>query len=158
MTQPTDPRYAGWLGGRLIPVLTGGAASGLLLAAALRDPGDILGFLILVGGGAIIGLIVGNPGNEALVLAGTLLPGVVIAAFEPHHLCAARVGPFLVVLAVAGIGLLLIGLVVGIIVGRKAGIGPAPQPVAAGILAAASAAAGAGWLALEANLANVLTC
>jgi hypothetical protein len=158
MAQPTDPRYAGWLGGRLIPVLTGVAASGLLLVAGILDPGNILGFLILVGGGAIIGLVVGNPGNEALVLAGTLVPGSLVAAFEPHHLCVGRVGPILILMLVAGIGLLLIGLISGMRVGRQTRIGPAPQPVAAGILAAAALGAVAGWLALGLNLASVLTC
>lgn len=158
MAQPTDPRYAGWLGARLIPVLTGVVASGLLLAAAQLDPGNVLGLVILVGGGSVLGLVVGNPGNEALILAGTLVPGGLVAVFEPHHLCVGRVGPFLLVMVVAGIGLLLIGLIAGTIVGREARIGPAPQPVAAGILAAAALVAGAAWLALGVNLSSVLTC
>ncbi|HEX5824966.1 MAG TPA: hypothetical protein VFY18_10965 [Candidatus Limnocylindrales bacterium] len=104
MTQRTDPRYTGWLGGRLIPVLTGVVASGLLLVAGLLDPGNILAFLILVGGGA------------------------------------------------------LIGLVLGMIVGRGAHVGPAPQPVAAGMLGAAAIVAVVGWVALGVNLASILTC
>ena len=158
MNPPTDLRYTGWLGGRLIPLLTGVVASGLLLVAGLLEPGNILGLLILVGGGAIIGLVVGNPGNEALILAGTLVPGSLVVVFEPHHLCVGRVGPFLVVMVVAGIGLLLIGLVAGTIVGREVRAGPAPQPIAAGILAAAAFVAAAGWLALGINLSTVLTC
>ena len=158
MAQPTDPRYAGWLGGWLIPLLTGVVASGLLLAAGQLDPGSLLGFVILVGGAAVIGLVVGNPGNEALILAGILLPGGLVAIVEPNHLCVGRVGPFLLVMVVAGVGLMLIGLVVGAIVGRDAHIGPAPQPVAAGILGVAAIAAVAGWVALGMSLASVVTC
>ena len=158
MAQPMDPRYAGWLGGRLIPILSGVVSSGLLLGAGLLDPGNVLAFVILVGGTAVIGLVVGNPGNEALVLAGILAPVGLVAIVEPHHLCVGQAGLFLVVMLVAGIGLMLIGLIVGVIVGREARLGPAPQPVAAGILGASAIVAVVGWLALGANLATVLIC
>jgi hypothetical protein len=158
MVTPDDSRHTGWLGGRVIPVLTGIVASGILLAATVADPGGAAGAILVLGGAALIGLIVGNPGNEALVLAGIFLPGLVLIAVEPHHGCIDRIGPFLVVPIVIGIGLMLVGLTAGIIVGRERHIGPARPTIAAGALGATALIAVLGWVALGFNLSRTVIC
>src|SRR4051794_40959071 len=137
MTAPAEPRDYGPVRGLLVPTLTGVAASGLLVASWAFGQGGltVIGPLILVGGAVAIGFVVGNPGNEAATLAGTLLPGILLAAIEPHHACLASVGLWIVVSLVAGIGLMFVGLIGGIIVGRDRGIGPMRRPAVLAVLA-----------------------
>jgi hypothetical protein len=160
MAQQKDLRHSGLIGRLLIPGLSGVVASGLLLAAWAFDRGDgsVLGFVILVGGAALFGLIVGNPGNEAVVLTGTLLPGALLIAIEPHHGCIARLGPFLVINVGAGIGLMFLGLIFGLIAGRGAGIQQVPRPIVVAILSVAALLAASAWIALGVNLANGSIC
>jgi hypothetical protein len=152
-------RYSGPIGGFVIPGLTGIAASGLLVAAwAVGDAGPPVGPLVLIAGALLIGLAIGNPGNEALVLAGILLPGALLIALEPHHGCVARLGAPLVLNVGVGIGLMSVGLIVGLILGRRAKIGPFTRPVAVAVLGALAAFAVAAWVALGANLASGAIC
>ena len=159
MARATDPRYEGVVGRFVLPGLTGITASGLLVAAlALGQDGSIVALVILVGGAALVGIVVGNPGNAAVLLAGTLLPGVLLIAIEPHHACFSRVAPFHVVIIGAGIVQMFIGLIGGLIVGRTAGIEPVPRPVAVAILSGAGLLACAGWMAFGLTLSTELRC
>ena len=79
-------------------------------------------------------------------------------AVEPHHGCIDRIGPFLVVPIVIGIGLMLVGLTAGIIVGRERHIGPARPTIAAGALGATALIAVLGWVALGFNLSRTVIC
>jgi hypothetical protein len=153
---PDDARYAGPIGGFVIPGLTGIGASGLLVAAWAVDP--IVGPVILMAGALLLGVVVGNPGNEAVLLAGTLLPGVLLVAIEEHHGCIARLGPIPFVSVGIGIALMFLGLVIGVIVGRRTGIQPARRPVVVGVVAAAAVLAASAWAALGARLASGSVC
>ena len=66
--------------------------------------GSVVGPVVLVGGALLLGLVVGNPGNEAVVLVGTLLPGALLLALEPHHGCIARLGLLIFLNVGVGIG------------------------------------------------------
>jgi hypothetical protein len=161
MSTPADAPDYGPLRGLLVPTLTGVAASGLLVASWAFAQGDltpILGLLILAGGGAVIGIVIGNPGNELATLTGALLPGVLLAAIEQHHGCFASVGLILVLNVVTAFGLTFLGLVVGIIWGRGLGIRPLRRPNAVVVLAFADLAAIAGWIALANQLAAGSIC
>jgi hypothetical protein len=159
MARATDPRYDGVVGRFVLPGLTGITASGLLVAAlALGQDGSIVALVILVGGAALVGIVVGNPGNAAVLLAGTLLPGVLLIAIEPHHACFSRVAPFLVIIVGAGIAQMFIGLIGGLIVGRRAGIEPVRRPIAIALLTGSSLLAASGWIALGLNLSTELRC
>ena len=153
---PDDARYAGPIGRFVIPGLTGIAASGLLVAAWAVDP--MVGPVILMGGALILGLVVGNPGNGAVLLAGTVLPGVLLVAFEEHHGCIARLGALPLVNAGTGIGLMFVGLVIGLIVGRRTGFQPARRPVVVGLLAVVAVLAASAWVAIGARLASGSVC
>jgi hypothetical protein len=161
MSTPDDAPDYGPLRGLLIPTLTGLAASGLLVASWAFAQGDltsIVGLLILAGGAAVIGVLVGNPGNELAMLIGTLLPGVLLAAIEQHHGCFASVGLILVLNVAAAIGLMFLGLIVGMIWGRGLGIRPLRRPAVVAALAIADLAAIAGWIALGSKLAAGSVC
>ena len=153
---PDDARYAGPIGGFVIPGLTGIAASGLFVAAWAVDP--ILGPVILMAGALLLGLVVGNPGNEAVLLAGTLLPEALLLAFEEHHGCIARLGPLPFVNVGIGIGFMFVGLTIGVIVWRRVGIQPARRPLVVGILTAAAVLASSAWVAFGARLASGSVC
>lgn len=156
---PDGARYRGPIGGFVIPGLTGIAGSGLLVAAwAVGNVEPQAGPLVLVGGALIIALVIGNPGNEAVVLVGTLLPGALLVALEPHHGCIDRVGPFLLLSVGAGLGLMFLGLILGLIVSRRAGIQPVRRPIAVAVLGGAAGAAGAAWFGLAASLASGTIC
>ena len=161
MSTPDHPPDEGPLRGLLIPMLTGVAASGLLVASWAFAQGDltpIIGLLILAGGAAVIGIVIGNPGNEVATLTGTLLPGVLVAVIEQHHGCLASVGLILVWNVVTAIGLMFLGLIVGIIWGRGLGIRPLRPPAVLAVLAIADLAALAGWIALAYQLAAGSVC
>jgi hypothetical protein len=166
MSRPGDPvpsedaRYAGPIGGFVVPGLTGIAASGLLVAAWAVGGGaeSVVGPVVLVGGALLLGLIVGNPGNEAVVLVGTLLPGALLLALEPRHGCIARLGPLIFLNVSVGIGLMFLGLILGLIVGRRAGIQPLRRPIAVGVLAAAALLAASAWVAVGARLSSGTVC
>ena len=160
MAVPNDPRQARAPGGLLIPGLTGVAASGLLVAAWALDSGNgpPVAFVVLVGGAFVLGFVVGNPGNEAFLLTGTLLPGALLIAIEPHHGCVARLGPLIVLNVGAGIGLMFLGLVLGIIVGRETGIQPIRPPVRVALLGGAALLALSAWVGLAVNLARGSIC
>jgi hypothetical protein len=161
MTALVDPPDDGPLRGLLVPTLTGVAASGLLVASWAFAQGDltpILGLLILAGGAAVIGIVIGNPGNELATLTGTLLPGVLLAAIEQHHGCFASVGLVLVWNVVSAIALMFLGLIVGIIWGRGLGIRPLRRPYAVVVLTFAALLAIAGWVALGSKLAAGSVC
>jgi hypothetical protein len=165
MSTPGDPpppetaRFRGPIGGFVIPGLTGIAASGLLVAAwAAGNVEPQAGPAVLVGGALLLALVIGNPGNEAVVLFGTLLPGALLIALEPHHGCVDRVGPFLLLSGGAGIALMFLGLILGLIVGRRAGIQPARRPIAVAVLGASAALSAAAWVALGASLSSGAVC
>src|SRR6476660_998029 len=120
--------------------------------------GPLLGLLILAGGAAVIGIVIGNPGNELATLTGTLLPGVLLAAIEQHHGCFASVGLVLVWNVVSAIALMFLGLIVGIILGRGLGIRRLRRPHAVVVLTCAALLAIAGWVALGGKLAAGSIC
>jgi len=160
MAVPSNPRRGSAQAGLLIPGLTGVAASGLLVAAWAFDPvhGPAIAFVVLVGGAALLGLLVGNPGNEAALLAGTLLPIALLGAAEPHHGCVAVLGLPLLVNIGAAILLVFIGLILGVIVGRETGIQPARPPGVVAILGVAALGAVAAWVGLGFNLSTRSIC
>jgi hypothetical protein len=155
-----DLHHSGLIDKLLIPALSGVAASGLLVAAWAFDRGDgsVLGFVVLVGGAALLGLLVGNPGNAAVVLTGTLLPGALLIAIEPNRSCIARLGPFLVINVGAGIGLMLLGLTFGVIAGRRPGSQQVPRRIVVAILSGAALLATSAWIALGVSLWNGSIC
>jgi hypothetical protein len=154
-----NARYSGRIGRFVIPGLTGIAASGLLVAAwAAGTVEPQAGPLVLVVGALFIGIVIGNPGNEAILLTGIVLPGALLVVFEPHHGCVARLGAALVLNVGLGIGLMFIGLIVGLMVGRRARIGPVGQRVAVAVLGASAALAAAAWVALGASLSSSAVC
>ena len=162
MSTPNDAPDYGPLRGLLIPTLTGVAASGLLVSPwALVRP-DIAWFvapLIAFAGAALIGVVVGNPGNEAALLAGTLLPGVLLVLIEPHHGCAASIPVGLIGLILVGeFVLMFLGLVVGIIWGRGLAIRPLRRPVAVVVLAIVDLLVVTLWIALGNAFASGLIC
>ena len=161
MSTPADAPDYGPLRGLLVPTLTGVAASGLFVAPWALGRGDLaptIGLLILAGGAALIGIVVGNPGNELATLAGALLPGITLVVIEPHHGCFASVGLALALSFVSGIVLMFFGLIGGLIVGRGLGIRPLRRPQAVVVLAFADLAAVAGWVALGSKLAAGSVC
>jgi hypothetical protein len=161
MAVPSDPRRGSAQAGLLIPGLTGVAASGLIVAAWTFDSvhGPPIAFVVLVGGAALLGLIVGNPGNEAALLGGTLLPMALLVAIEPHHGCVAVIGLLVPVLAVVpAILLMFIGLLVGLIVGRETGIQPRKPPGVVVLLGVAALLAVSAWVVLGLNLASGSIC
>jgi len=160
MTAPDDQPDYGPLGGLLIPTLTGLAASGLFIAPFMLVGGNawIVAPLMAFGGAALIGIVVGNPGNEAALLAGAVLPAAVLAVFEPHHACLGSVGLWIVLSFVTAIGLMFLGLIVGIIWGRGLGIRPLRPSLRVGVLAIADLVVVAGWIYVANRLATGSIC
>src|SRR3954471_3347446 len=149
MTMTVDPPDDGPLHGLLVPTLTGVAASGLLVASwglVRPDVAWIVAPLIAFGGAALIGVVVGNPGNAAALFAGTVLPGITTAVIEPHRACLGSFGLWIVLSIAADIVLMFLGLIVGVIWGRGLGIRPLRPPAVLAVLAIADLAAIAGWI------------
>jgi hypothetical protein len=132
-----------------------------LIVAAWAVPGAgdlVVGPVILVGGGALIGFIVDNPGNEAALLTGTLIPGALVLALEPHHGCLGILGPILLLNVATAIGLMLLGLILGMIAGRATGIAPPGFGPLRALLGGAALVAVAAWAGFAARLASGSIC
>jgi hypothetical protein len=160
MAAPDDPPREDPQRGLIVPALAGVAASGFFVLAVTQSGlTPLVAPLILFGGAAVIGIVVGNPGNEAALLAGTILPAALLAVIEPHHGCVqAPVGLWIVLGFVAAIGLMFVGLIVGLIWGRGLGIRPLRPPVLFAVLAIADLLAVAGWIALAGRLSAGSIC
>jgi hypothetical protein len=129
----------------LVPLLTGMTGSGLLLAGSALSgaAGPMAGAVPILAGAALLGLLIDNPGNEAVLAIGLLGPvvGGVLASGQPPAASMLLAGSLL-----AGAALLFLGILGGIIARRRWRFAVLPDAGAVALLAVCAAASFAGWL------------
>ena len=145
MTSRSDPVVRVGAARFLVPALAGMTGSGLLVAGALLSAalGPIIGPLPILAGAAVVGLVVDNPGNEAILAAGLLGPilGGLLVNGGFQSAAAFGVGSL-----VPGAALLFFGLLGGIIARRRWRLPLLPDHATVVVLGLAAAASWAAWL------------